>query len=86
MKAKRKKLGVLAVMLVSSTNSVEASRWHTTSEYDDPITGCHWKNQTCVQGFGFAFCEVGSTRTIMTCPPAGNPGTGGNDATIEPAG
>ncbi|PKQ66896.1 hypothetical protein [Raineya orbicola] len=82
MKKKLKKLGVLVLVLMNITTSVEASRWRTDSEYTDPLTGCHVKHQTCVAGFGFAFCEVGSTRIIMTCPPSGNPNSG-NEASVE---
>ncbi|GAB4494406.1 MAG: hypothetical protein OHK0045_25640 [Raineya sp.] len=76
MKNKLKKIGVLALVLVGLSTYVEASKWKTIADFDDPITGCHTKTETCVSGFGFAFCEVGSTRTTITCPPAGNPSQG----------
>ena len=84
MKRKLKKLGVLAVMLAITTSSVEASRWRHEATIQGP-NGCVEEHYVCVSGFGFAFCEVGSTRVVITCPPAGNP-QGSGDTTIEPAG
>lgn len=62
---------IVAMSLVSYPT--QASRWSTTADYDDPMTGCHITVETCERGFGFAFCEVGSVRTTTTCPPAGKP-------------
>jgi hypothetical protein len=71
MKQKLKKIGVVAVLMSVFSTSVEASRWKHQATIQGP-GGCTEEHYVCVQGFGFAFCEIGSTMVVITCPPGGS--------------
>jgi hypothetical protein len=75
-------LGVF-LLLGAVVETAEASYWQHQATLQGP-GGCVEEHYSCERGFGFAFCQVGSTRVVITCPPGGGNPSGGLQ-TIEPS-
>ena len=70
------------VAILGEKNTILKEISFKNKDFTIPRFQPYGNGNVILQSYGLD-CEVGSTRTIVTCPPAGNPN--GNNSSTEPA-